>query len=440
MSALDRILAVLPPIYSVAPDALLTQVLNLLALEFEVLQEDIERMRRTHWVNYAYQTQDLEKLAALVGMQRYSWETLPLFRTRLLAHVKALLKGALGPNEVKSFVYEYLLGVTDAIPGLTLVQGLLALKSADAFRPIEGRPLLRTMALLENPPQLRRSATLLALSGRVPYLFRWEEQNRGLEETVPTFALSGRAGGRTAVPLLVNLTTGELIGYAATLKLGQTLVLAAGKDPADPRLATGTIDGHDVTARLFSVSGFTLSKPFRKEDQDAQPLLPHMVRGANQWIFLAVGLYDIEGLDHFFFAIADDLLREGVFDTTFFDHALFPSGPVADLSMEWIDIEPASFEVQIPHHIVVEPVQIGSVERPARLVEEVLRNEVLELRAAGVRAQVRFVPFIEQQRQQVHVRYGWKFLPPEVAPTGGNERLGFGARFGKTSLGSSRLG
>jgi hypothetical protein len=356
-----------------------------------------------------------------------------------LAHVKALLKGALGPNEVKNFVYDYLRGVADALPSLTVVPGLLTLTAEQAFRPDPKRPLLRTMTLVENPPQVRRSATLLAISGRVPYLYRWEEHNRGLDETLATFAISGRAGGRTAAPVLANLTSGDLVGYAGKLELGQTLLVAPAGDPANPRLARATIDGQDVTSRLYSVSGFRLGVPFGKEDQDPQPLTPRLARGANQWVFLAVGLYNVEGLDHFFFAIADDQLREAVFDTTLFDHALFPSGPVAGLSMAWVEVEPASFEVRIPYHLVVEPVQTGGSERPAQQVAQVLRNEVLELRGAGVRAQVRFVPFVEQQRQQVRVHFGWKFLQPEVAPSGRNERLSFGARFGETALDDSRL-
>lgn len=439
MSALDRVLEVLPPIYGVAPDSILTQLLNVLALELDVLQEDIERMRRTHWVNFVYQLEDLEKLAALVGVKRQPWETLPIFRIRLLAHIKALLKGALGPNEIKSFVYDYLRGVADALPGLTFVPGLLTLTAEQAFRPDPQRPLLRSMALVENPPQLRRSAALLAISGRVPYLYRWEEHNRGLDETLTRFGISGRSEGRTAAPVLANLTTGDLIGYAGKLELGQTLLVAPAGDPATPRLAKATIDDQDVTSRLYSVSGFRLGVPIRKEDQDLQPLTPRLARGANQWVFLAVGLYNVEGLDHFFFAFADDQLREGAFDTTLFDHALFPSGPVAGLTMEWIEVEPASFEVQVPHHLVVEPLQTGEAERPAQQVADVLRTEVLELRGAGIRAQVRFVPFVEQQRQQVRVHYGWKFLPPEVAPTGRNERVSFGARFGETSLNGSRL-
>lgn len=438
MSALDRILGVLPPIYATAPDAMVTQLLNLFALECDVLQEDIERMRRTHWVNFVYRLEDLERLAALVGVTRYPWETPPLFRTRLLAHVRSLLKGALGPNEIKTFVYDYLMGVTEAIPGLTLIPGLEGLTPAQAFAPIADRPLLRPLALVENPPQLRRSATLLARGGRVPYLFRWEEQNRGLEVTVPTFYISGHAGGRTAVPLLVNLTTGELIGYAATLKLGQTLVIAPAG--ANTRRAQGTIDGVDVSARLFSVSGFRLGTPFDPADQDPEPLLPHLVRGANRWIFLVLGLYDVKGLDHFFFAIANESLAEGVFDGTFFDHALFPSGPVATLAMEWTDLEPASFEVRVPHHLVVEPGLLGADERPAAQVEGVLADAINALRGAGVRAAVRFVPFQEVQRQQVRVRYGWQALPPEDAPTGENEQFSFGALFGETRLGMGRLG
>ena len=43
----------------------------------------IVRLRRTHWFTQAYRTEDLDKIAALVGVSRRSWEPLEVFRRRV---------------------------------------------------------------------------------------------------------------------------------------------------------------------------------------------------------------------------------------------------------------------------------------------------------------------------------------------------------------------
>jgi len=432
----------LPPPYAVAGDALVTRILDVFAMEADALAEDIERVRQTHWVDSIYRLTDLEKLAALMNVRRFSWETLPTFRARLKALIVARLQGALGVREIRQFVYDYLTRIEDVLgcvflPGLGS-SGRARLDVDAAFRPQPERPRFRPLSLVENPEKLRRSATLLARSGRVPYLFRWEEQNRGLSPTTATFRITGFSNGRTAVPLLVNRTTGDLIGYRDTVPLGRTLAISA---DGTERGATATLEGEDVSSRLFSVQGFQLGVPFDPPDLDPAPLLPRMVRGLNEWVYLSVGLFDVRGLDRFFFAIADEALREGAFDRTTFDHSLFPAGPVARLGMEWLETEPASFEVRVPRYLVVEPRTLTADprSRPYRQFEEGLGATIREIHAAGVRAEVRFIPFLETQRQSVRMRSSWEFLPPHDGPVGEGVSVELGARFGETGLGRARF-
>ena len=252
-------------------------------------------------------------------------------------------------------------------------------------------------------------------------MFRWQERNKGLDEAVATFRIQGLFGARTSVPVLVNLTTGDLIGYAGRLAFGQTLTIAPAG--ASDRRAQATLDGTDVSTRIFSVQGFELGVPFKREDLDAEPKSPRMARGANDWIFLSVGLYDVRGLNRFFFSIADRELFEASFDETFFDHALFPSGPIARLEMEWTETEPASFELRVPRYLVSEPEELvaASDERPFEQVGGALADSVAQLRAAGVRAKVEFVPFVEtgSNSSSVHGRSGSSahcFMPGKRSP------------------------
>lgn len=436
MNHLARIQEVLPGPYSVAADAVLTRLLDVVALELETFQEDLDRMRQCHWIRFAYRLADAEKLAALMGIARLPWEGLAQFRERLLPLIVARLRGALGPDEIKGFAYEYLLR-SEQVLGCVLVPGLQHTSLEQAFASSGERPLWRPLELRENPQRLRASATLQARSGRVPYLYRWQETNKGLTETAIGFSISGLAGGRTSVPVLVNLASGELIGYAGRIAFGQTLVVTGG----DARAATATLDGVDVTHRLFSMAGFILGKPFAKADLDAQAKIPRLLRGANDFIFLSVGLYDIRGLNQFFFAIAGQDLYEGVFDQTFFGQALFPSGPVAHLEMEWVETEPASFELRVPRGVVVEPFgpTAGAAAHTYEQVEDGLRDAIGQLHAAGVRADVRFVPFVEAQPQRVKVTLPWVVLDREVGPTGFTAGTELGGRFGESSLGGSRF-
>lgn len=457
MNYLEAIQDLLPPIYSVAGDAVLTQLLSAVALELEAYEEDVERMRRTHWVEWAYALGDLDKIAALMGIERLPWETLPLFRERLLAQIAAQLRGALGPDEIKAFVYSYLIGAEQALSGdlslgpgaaerTTFVPGLqqsaateLAARVREAFAA-PATAAQRKLALVENPHRTRRSPTLAATNGHVPYLFRWTEYNRGLAETVAMFEIGGLAHGRTSVPVVVNLTTGDMLGFRGLLRQGRTLVLRSSDPDSASRVPVATIDGRDVGASLFSMGGFRLGVPFEPADLDAAPQLPRLARGANEWLFLSVGLYDVKGLNSFFFALADDRLREGVFDQTEYDHALFPSGSVAKLGLQWVETEPASFEVQVPRYIVVERGGSGGdAERPYLLVGDALRRSVGELRAAGVRAEVRFVPFVEQQRQTARANFSWQQLDPERGPTGQGDRISLGGRFGESPLVDARF-
>lgn len=432
----DRLAGLMPLPYAVGSDSVLGQLLDVFAVELEAYAEDLDRLRRTHWRDLAYRLSDLERLAALVGITRLPWEDLATFHTRLRALVPARLAGAVGPAEIRGFVHAYLTGAQKALTA-TLVPGLDRYDDpGEAFAPDPRFPAYRPPALVENPERRRRSQSLADRGGRVPYLHRWQDHNRGLAEAVARCTVTGMSGGRTAVPVLANLTTGDLIGYDGVLPAGQRLrVEPAGG--ADPRTARAVLDDdQDVTGRLFSMSGFQLSTPFRPRDREPAPRLPRMARGANDWVLLCVGLYGTPGLDHVFFAVAGPELREGTFDEARFDQALFPSGPVARVELGWTELEPAAFQVRVPRHLVIE--RSGT---PSRLgeVTEALGAGVAELRAAGVRAEVVYQPFAETQRQRDRVRLPWIVLPREPGPSGVDGRVALGARFGESAFASTRF-
>jgi hypothetical protein len=441
MSHLSRMLDLLPPPYTVEPDSVLSGLLEVVGLEMDVFQEDLQRYQQSHWVGTVYRLQDLEKIGALMGIARLPWEEFPVYRERLLALVVALRQGATGRRQLQQFAFDYLSNVERVLesiylPGLRLCATIEdAYATPDGHPQLRGHPQFRPLELVENPHRECTSNTLRANNGKAPYLFRWEEQNGGLDDTTAEFIVTGMLPG-TSVPILVNQDTGDLIGYKGRLRFGQTLEIRRKSADGADRAAVATLDGRDATKALFSAHGFQLGVPLAADKLDAAPRLPALVRGRNRWIFLAIGVYDVPGLNRFFFAMPDDELREGVFDETRFDHALFPSGTVAQLRMDWVETEPASFELRVPRYVVINSGETGPWHEE---VADALRAAIARLHAAGVRAQVRFVPFVEKQPQQTRFWIAAKVLDPETGPAGERDVVTFGGRFGESGLGDSRF-
>jgi hypothetical protein len=436
MRPLDALLDLLPDPWTLAEDSVLAGLLDVAALELETVAEDLDRLRRSHWVSTAERIEDLAGLAAVVGLQPLPWESAAAFRERLDATVVARRRGSVGRGELKRFVHDYLAD-TQSAQGATFVGGLRAGHPVDAaFDDDEDAPAHRRLAFLEFPRRAARSQALLAVGGIVPYLFRWTERNAGLFDTLPEITVTGLGGGRTAVPVVVNLTSGQLIGYAGVVPTGRRVTITA-TDPRG-RVARAVLDGrHDVTDRLFSLSGFRPGRAFSPEDLDAEARVPRLDRGDSEWWYLAPGLHDVGGLDHVFLALADLDLREATFGGSTFDHALFPSGPAAGLALQWTEREPATFRVRVPAGVVVEP-RTGR-DRIHPKVVSTLRSTVEELRAAGIAASVEAAGLRERQPMRVRVDLPWVRTPRDLAPSGEGESLELGARFGDSGLGGSRF-
>jgi len=440
MSALDRIRDLIPPPYTIEDDSVLSGLIDGFALECDSAQEDIDRMRRTHWVRQAYRFEDLRRIGALFDIEPLTWENLKTYRLRLITLIAARLSGALGPSDIRKFVHDYLVGAEDALK-VTLILGLRGVPedSVDPWQRTDKRKFFEPLELAEFPLVTRRSKALAARGGFVPVLYRWTETNRGLEDSTATFRIMGMGSDRTAIPVLLNITTGDMILYHDRLTAGALLEISLDEDAENERTARATVNGADVTHKLRSVSGVELGRAETLVDLDESPQLPRFRRGDNEWIFLSVGFFDLPALDRTFFALADGMLREGRFDETQFDQSLFPSGSLAYLDMSWVESEPASFEVRVPRNVVSAPSGRPDDAAPYDLVADALRRSLQSLHAAGVRARLRFMPFTEQQPQFIRTTFSWMRPDPETGSAGTRDELSLGMHFGETKLGRSRF-
>jgi len=193
-------------------------------------------------------------------------------------------------------------------------------------------------------------------------------------------------------PVLVNLTTGSLLGFAGLIPFGQTLAIARANPETKiaDRALKATLDGNDVTHLLFSIEGFELGVPFSKQQQAPKPLLPGLQRGVNEWIFCRWELSTFA-----VWTTSSSLSRQRNYARARLTKqaltpSLFPSGAIAKLEMSWTETEPASFEVRVPRYLIIEPAGTAASESIHAEVAQGLQSSVEGLRAAGVKALVRF--------------------------------------------------
>ena len=145
MNHLARIQEHLPGL-TLASGCGVQQFLDVVALELEAFQEDLDRMRKTHWIHFAFRLADAEKLAALVGVNGCLGKPCRPSGRRLLPLVKARLNDALGPLEIKRFVYDYLRETESA------------LSDVDSQRLNSVGPKVASQRILSSPSVLCPSA------------------------------------------------------------------------------------------------------------------------------------------------------------------------------------------------------------------------------------------------------------------------------------------
>jgi hypothetical protein len=428
VNALERMQDLLPLPYSVAGDALLSSMLDVCALEVEALEESIDRLRRSHWIATAFRDRDVDRIAALVGIRRFRSEPSPFFRQRLLALITARLSGTIGVPDIEKFVRDNLHAV-EVVFECTLLAGF----------GTDDPEQVRTPRVVEFPPEVRQCRPLADRGGRVTHLFRWSVTNNGLDPAPARFVIRGALGDRTTLPALIHVSTKTIHFYRGVIPAGRTLAVEQIEG-----IVRATLDGYDVTSHWYTLP-FEYGQNITLPQQAAQAAVL-MPRGVNEWQFATIGFWDERGYDRVHFLPVDPAADEAAFDRTSFDHSLFLDEPAAWVEMSWEERQPATFEVRVPRRIVIEPrtlhddfVRAGETRAPHLEVGEDLAATVGQLRAAGVRAGVRFEPFSETQRQFTRFEPSFKHLPRERDPAGNQSDFGIGGRFGESPLGQARF-
>jgi hypothetical protein len=399
-------------------------VLGVPGLALDIADEDLVSIQRSHWFDRCVDRDDAAGLAAVLDLAPEEWQSLGLFRAWVHALRDALLlEGAVTRAALARFVRAYATSFQAAM-------GILALPPLGEFAsaPDDAR-----VAIVENPPR-RRGVRAPAAGGGVEPLHRFDAAQGGLDPVPAAFLLTGLPEGPECVPLIANLTTREALLFHGTVATGERLWIVPQPDGG----VRAQLEQHDVSERLVSIGELQPGQPW-EEAQVRSPARAITLRpGQNELWFLPVAHYDEPGLDRFLLALADLELREGRWDETGFDHALFYLDPAVNLHAAWTEAEPAAFEVDLPagtlrHAQGAEADARASRDRLAASLEETMTR----LRAAGVRGAVRLRPFAEVQRLGDHLLARQPMVQREVGPTGADALPDAGGLFGKTPFDNS---
>jgi len=407
MNRTDSMLDRLPPLWAIAPGTLTHGVLALAGAHLAAADEDADRIQRSHWVDFAFDREDLAKLASLVGLSPAPWEPADLFRTRLRATVAARLAGAVTRGAIDGALARILDAAQTAL-GLRLcdlVPGGGGMVFTDAPRARPGAPVFD-----EFPARSLRHAA------RVRPLAQIVLNNRGLDDAPLSVTLRGVAAGRTAVPVLVNLTTGRIVVFRGVVNCGVALRLVpAGQDGLVARL-----DGRSATARITTGGGFQPGQ--RLAEPDATPRSLALARGENTlWIF-PLALYDqpslgtgalanpLADLRHGRFAARDDAARG-----TRYGHSLFEQEPFATIELRWTERRAASFRFRVPTGLARRDTVEAPPDVPAVL--GLLDDTARLLRAAGVDGRAVAAPFRDTQASASRGRAWNPRLPRTTQPS-----------------------
>lgn len=364
MSKLDVILSRFPDFYEAQdPQKLLYGVLSALAAPLERLDRQLIEAMWSHWPRRAQDIQDLEQIAALYGVRRFDGEPRERFRQRLLALVRILLTGTATPGALLQVAAATLgLDVWDASGQPQLSPGSIANAT---LAPVTGRT--QPLTLVETPWQAIEPEAVACVNGQ-----RLGFHQDDFAPVVPTLVVTG-VGERTVEPLVVNLTSGQAIGYLGNVPDGQRLVIRPD--------GTARLDGRDVSERLYALQGGFYDRDafdqararlVRRQPRAAfglrgldgpdflfagQPTAvqtPRLPVGDSEWAVTAtIGRFGRTAFGRAVWDAPDpQVFQQGRFAVTPWDGSLFTLAPSLHLALRWQERERAVCELRVPWELV----------------------------------------------------------------------------------------
>lgn len=399
---------------------------QLWGVQLDAIDEVAQQIQRAHWLD---STPDFDEAAALAALHDIAPEEFHADIDEYRAWVHALTDARLRAGAVTREALRILVD--------TYAQGFQRAADLDLVPPIaawaetpEDGP-----ALIEQPSRFRFAR--LPVTGGWEPLARLDIVNAGIDPAPWAVVLTGVPGGSEFAPMVANRTTGHAIVYRGEIPVGARLTIAPSAD--DHSLLHADLDGHDVTDRLDTYEALVAGPggPGERSTTDPAPLL---ALGPNELWFLPLAHYDTPGLDRFLLAFADDLLRQGRFDETLYDHSLFAQRAELAAWVAWIEREPASLEIHLPGRLMRTDIGRTADGVAAReRLERGLDVAVDRLAGAGVATDVVMTHFSERQASNDRLTAIFPMHVHEVGPTGRDRLADSGGRYDVTDFDDSVL-
>lgn len=414
MSHLSAMLDRVPPPITIEEGSLVHDLLSLVDGQLQIFDEDLDRIQRSHWVGFVTDREDAGRLGSLFDVAPADWEPLTMFRERLLAEVAALLSGSVSVAQLAD--------VTERIVG--------------GARQSFGMPAAAAPTIVEWPRRVRHCADLQARQGRLRPHDRVDVRNRGLDPAVANVTLIGVAGGATAMPVVVNWTTGRALGWNGIVPAGRTLNISS----TGGTMVRAALDGENVSAGLWSTPEFG---PDVVAHPVAEPLI--LERGVNTMSVESLGRYDEPGTNHAAFGVVEPPLEQGRFADaadagSTFDDSVFTTGLVCGMDIHWTERSPSAFDVVVDWGAVARlPRRRRDPEADREDLLTLLQQRIDRLRGSAVAGRVRQQRLTEQQPMYDRVTVISPQATEERASAGDDRLLATTAQFDETTRERGRL-
>ena len=421
MAHVDAMLKRLPQLYR--DGELVRDVLELPAVQLEILEEDALEVQRAHWFDAALTLEESASLAAVLDMAPEPWQQLGEFRAWVHSIRDAMLyKGAVTKRALQDFVADY----------TSRYQAAVKVMAVPSITTWSDSPSTGTPAFIENPSRwcYERAPAV----GGIEPLHQFSITQRGLDETYAGFLFVGLPSAPESVPVIANLTSGQALVFLGNVPPGARLWIW----PTETGGVEAMLEGRDVTDKVYSVSGLEPGVAWSNAQVTQPPEAIKLQRGKNDLWFLPVAHFDVPGLDRFLLALADLQLKQGRYDKVDFDFALFYQEPAVKLYMAWFETQPATFEIQLPAGAMVSaPDELDEALEARDRLEFSLNQAVQKLKAVGVRGSVKMQPFREIQGQVDRLTLSLPTVHHEAGPTGAPQLPEIGAAFEVTAFDKS---
>jgi hypothetical protein len=414
MNRLDQMLDRLPPLYALSEGTLLRQFLEIFATWMAAFDEDMDRVRRSHWIDTAFDRCDIEKIGALFDIPSAPWEPDEFYRSRIKATIAVRLKGAVTRDALDQLLVSLLDGAQKALDLRYCALSQIERVFKDPPAQSQTDPIF-----VEFVPVIKRNPDLVAKQGLLKPLEKITLVNKSLFRAPLQAVIRGLAGLKTVAPVLVNLTNGNVLGFAGDCACGRELRLTV--DGTEKLHAT--IDDTDVTKYLYSSRGYKPTRDFTPITAGSQ-LEPLMLeRGENILWFFPLALYDIRSLNSGVQGIpSPDIMHgrwgdrtSGTPEGSKFGLSLFEQNPAVSMDLWWEERMPASFRFEVPAGSVLREKGIPHqefIEQQNRLFK-LLKQTVALLRGAGVCGTVEPRPLQTVQRLNDRGRVWTGAMEPE---------------------------